>query len=97
MELDLDLLEEIVVNMFTKMKIQGITSLDADYYWDVPSKDIYNVYDEPEQLDIGQLSEDYEFLCNAYKGGYLVQHNFNKIASLLRYLSERPLHDIDQR
>lgn len=97
MELDIDLLEKIVMDIFAKIKKQGVTSLDADYYWDVPGKDIYNTYDEPEKLDIGQLSEDYELLCTAYKGGYLVQHNFRKVASLLRYLSEKSLHVIDQK
>lgn len=97
MELDLHLLEKIVVSMFREIKKQGVASLDADYYWDVPGTDIYNTYSEPRQLEIGQLTEDYELLCNAYKGGYLVQPNFRKVASLLRYLSESSLHDIVQK
>ncbi|EDT2960844.1 TPA: hypothetical protein R5S02_004642 [Salmonella enterica] len=91
MEVDIELLEKIVVTIFNEIKNQKTASLDVDYYWDVPGKDIYNPYNEPEKLDIGQLSEDYELLCTAYRGGYLVQHNFRKVASLLRYLSEVPL------
>lgn len=95
MELDINLLEKIVLRMFIDLKKQGIVSLDFDYYWEVPGKYIYNTYNEPKVLEIGQLSEDYKFLYTAYKNEYLVQHNFKKVASLLRYLAEKALHNID--
>lgn len=94
MELDINLLERIVLRMFIDLKKQGVVSLDSDYYWDVSGKDIYNAYNKPKLLEIGQLSEDYEFLYTAYENEYLVQHNFKKVASLLRYLAERSLHNI---
>ncbi len=94
-ELDLDLLEKIIVNIFSKIKEQNIIPLDVDYYWEVSGEEIYDIYQKPEQLDIGQLSEDYTFLCEAYRGNFLVQPNLRKVAALLRYLSERKMHDMN--
>lgn len=31
--------------------------VDADYFWSIPPDEIYNVYDQPTELTIGQLTE----------------------------------------
>lgn len=31
--------------------------VDADYFWSIPPDEIYNVYDQPSELTIGQLTE----------------------------------------
>ncbi|MEX6177324.1 hypothetical protein AB6G03_10215 [Providencia hangzhouensis] len=57
MKIELSLLEEAIVAIFKEMKVQGMDNidLDADFYWNVPSESIYDIYNEPTQLDIGQL------------------------------------------
>lgn len=34
--------------------------VDADYFWSIPPDELYDVYDQPAALTIGQLSESLE-------------------------------------
>jgi uncharacterized membrane protein YccC len=36
--------------------------LDQDYFWSIPPQERYNVYQEPMELTIGQLSESWQHL-----------------------------------
>lgn len=36
--------------------------LENDMFWAIPSDSLYDVYNEPKDLTIGQLSESWEFL-----------------------------------
>ena len=91
MKIKLNLLEEAVITIFNEMKEQGIDNidLDSDFYWNVPYASIYDVYNEPTQLDIGQLEDDYEILYEATEKALLVRHNLKNIAAILRYLAEK--------
>lgn len=55
MKIKLNLLGEAVITIFNEMKEQGIDNidLDSDFYWNVPYESIYDIYNEPTQLDIG--------------------------------------------
>lgn len=33
--------------------------LERDFFWSVPSDELYDVYTRPEELDIGQLTESW--------------------------------------
>src|SRR5712692_3438396 len=34
----------------------------ADFYWEVPPESLYSVKDQQQQLDVGRLSDDWEFI-----------------------------------
>ncbi|MBG5891592.1 hypothetical protein AB6F89_07265 [Providencia hangzhouensis] len=91
MKIELSLLEEAIVAIFKEMKVQGMDNidLDADFYWNVPSESIYDIYNETTQLDIGQLEADYEMLCKAKENELLIKYNLKNISGILRYLSEK--------
>ncbi|TCB95888.1 hypothetical protein E0L21_24355 [Kosakonia quasisacchari] len=91
MQIDLTLLEKVVTEIFTEMKNRGIDSvpLDADYYWNIPSEALYDPYQDPNQLDLGQLQDDYETLRLAHATGSLVSYNLKNIAAIMRFLSEK--------
>jgi hypothetical protein len=36
--------------------------LDRDFFWSLPQDQLYNVYEEPKNLNIAQLSESLDFL-----------------------------------
>lgn len=55
---------EIIFNLIiNKLKSDGIHKifLDDDFYWNIQSNLLYDPYNEPNQFDMGQLSEDYDF------------------------------------
>lgn len=91
MQVDLSLLEKAVSTIFSEMKRRGIDSvpLDADFYWNVPSESIYDPYNEPNQLDIGQLEDDYETLRLAQETDKLMGYNLKNVSAIIRYLSEK--------
>lgn len=41
---------------------QSEISIAHDFYWNVRSDALYDRYDEPANLDVGQLTEDWERL-----------------------------------
>lgn len=91
MQVDLSLLEKAVVTILGEMKRRGIDSipLDADFYWNLPSEAIYDPYNEPNQLDIGQLTDDYETLKLAQETDRLIGYNLKNVSAIMRYLSEK--------
>jgi hypothetical protein len=47
---------------------QGSIDLPGDFYCDVPAEALYDPYSEPRQLNLGQLSEDWEKLLSLVSG-----------------------------
>ncbi|EUD08673.1 hypothetical protein GKR59_07760 [Providencia alcalifaciens] len=90
MNINLNVLENAISSIFEEMKKNGIESvkLDSDFYWNVPSDALYDVYNEPK-LDVGQLEDDYDALLKAKGNEILVRYNLKNIAAILRYLAEK--------
>lgn len=80
MRVALSLIEKAVVTIIGEMKQRGMDSvpLDTDFHWNVPSVFIYDSYNEPAQLDIGQLTGDYETLKLAQEANKLIMYNIKK-------------------
>jgi len=91
MNIKISEIEECLNEIFQDLKSRGIDeiSLLADFYWNIPSEAIYEPYNEPPQLDIGQLEDDYLSLLNARDRKKLTGHNLKDLAALLRYISEK--------
>jgi hypothetical protein len=60
----LDEIEAIVAAVFSVLRDGGVETLDIDdgYYWNIPAEELQNFPGPPRDLDIGDLSEDWEFL-----------------------------------
>lgn len=58
-EVRVDLLRRVSQVLFDHLEsIEGPTiNLDRDYFWDLMSEQIYDVYNQPTEFTIGQLSE----------------------------------------
>lgn len=91
MEMDLNVLEKTIITIFGEIKKRGINciSLEADFYWTVPSESICDIYNEPNQLDVGQLEDDYEILRLAHETDQLMGYNLKNVSAIMRYLSEK--------
>lgn len=64
MKLNLSDLRLVSEKLFTHLEERGISSIElsGDYYWNIPKELKYNPYQEPTELDLGQLSADWENL-----------------------------------
>ena len=64
--------------------------IDKDLYWHIPEEDLYSVYEVPNNLTIGSLTEDWNFLQDVMLGKReILDYDLNKISILLRYLSNK--------
>jgi hypothetical protein len=62
--IDVDLLERASALLIRHLKEQAGAEvlLDHDYYWSVPATQVYDVYQAPKDLTIGQITECMEWL-----------------------------------
>src|SRR5262245_44308835 len=77
MRISLESLRLVSTALFDQIEARGYHSIDVppDYYWDVDRAQRHNLDAEPDNLSVGQLSEDWfnlqemlrdESLCAAY-------------------------------
>jgi len=63
--------------------------ISDDYYWFVPKAERYDVYKQPKELTIGQLTFDWEELSNIRKGASdPINYAFVWLAMLLLKIGE---------
>lgn len=93
-EIDLHTLKQvtnaILDHIINDLKIKKIAIKgDRDFYWEVPSDRLYAVKKEQPQLDMGRLSDDWEFLVPIKDDkNQAVALMLIHLAPLLRYLGE---------
>ncbi|MCP4608498.1 MAG: hypothetical protein GY845_07275 [Planctomycetes bacterium] len=84
-------LRSISEKLFTYLESQGVESLDVkvDYYWHIPKEQIYDPYQEPSELDLGQLTDDW---CELQKlldtDSQPITYCFVWLAAILRAIDE---------
>lgn len=66
-ELDIRELKAVIDAIFDHIihdvKVEKLTIKDEqDFYWDVPSNELYSVKGRQPQLEVGKLADDWEFL-----------------------------------
>lgn len=92
MEIDVVKLRAAVDRLFQHIiETRGVrrVELGSDLYWSMPEEELYNVADRPETLDIGRLSDDWEFISKLLNGETEpVAYQLTEVAPLLRRLGE---------
>lgn len=64
--------------------------VDADYYWSVPTEQLYSSYTEPTGLTLGQLSDDQRELTRIRIGAQPpLAYALVWLSSLLRFVGAR--------
>src|SRR5687767_12683225 len=81
-------LDRSLDHLITTRGITGV-ELGSDYYWEVPEADRYNVVDRPGELEIGRLSDDWQFVAELANSDTVpVAYQLTEIAPLLRRVGE---------
>ena len=94
MTINLDDLEKIILLLIKKMKQSKGDTLEIvnDYYWDVPKEVLYNPYKEPENITLGQLSEDLIEIQKVIEGKEPIVYDLKRVSCILKALSiENPI------
>lgn len=92
MELDVEKLKKIVDRLFQHIvERHGVRTVElgTDFYWAIPEDELYNVVDQPTELDVGRLSDDWEFVAKLLdEANSPVAYQLTEVAPLLRRLGE---------
>jgi hypothetical protein len=94
MQLSLVELRTICEKLFLHLEQQQlrVVELPVDYYWNIPKEQIYNPYQEPGKLDLGQLSDDWDELRKVLEeNGQPLAYDFVGLAAVLRAIGEHVL------
>ncbi|UOQ75691.1 hypothetical protein MUN84_13595 [Hymenobacter sp. 5516J-16] len=83
-------LEKVLLLSLQALKHQygqdGHIPLEQDFYWDIPKEQLYLVEENPEDLTIGQLSDDWRTVQEASEEDF-TSFDLLKASHLLRYIS----------
>jgi hypothetical protein len=99
---EVDLLElRRVVNRLLDHLIEtrGVRAvpLDDRYYWEVPAPDRYRMDVDPAALEVGDLTEDWEFVSRLLQEEDApVAYQLTELAPLLAYLGEVLARDLGE-
>ncbi|MGC5743710.1 hypothetical protein [Chryseobacterium sp. NFX27] len=64
-------------------------SLEKDLYWSIPDDKLYNAYQEPQDLTMGSLVEDWEFLQKILrKEREVLGYDFYKVSGILKSIGQ---------
>ena len=91
MEIKISDLRNITNLLFNHLESIGINKIEItkDFYWFIQKEELYNPYDKPQKIDLGQLSDDWDDLGKILKGqddpGYW---DFVDLSALLRFIGE---------
>ena len=91
MDISVDKLRKTANALLSHLEQSGITSvtISEDYYWDVPTDQRYDRYDEPREHTIGQLSDDLQELEQMIDGHRpMVGYGLVWLAAILRRIGE---------
>jgi hypothetical protein len=60
MEVKIKTLEKIVTLLLSKLRDEkgDVLQIESDFYWDISDDEIFNPYEQPSMLTLGQLSDD---------------------------------------
>lgn len=91
MDIYINDLQTIFDKLLQHVKEKGIESInvEADYYWNIPKEQLYNPYEQPSVLDLGQLSDDwYELRKIQHAEKEPIGYHLVWFAAILRVIGE---------
>jgi len=89
MKINFDEIQDTVIFMLSTFKEhKGVeVEIKSDFYWDISMEEIYNPYDEPRNITLGQISDDIIELRRAMKSGEIVPYDLKRLANILIAIS----------
>ncbi len=91
MEVRISELRDIWEAAFSYLEENNMSSvmLDVDYYWHIPLEECYNPYEKPQDMTLGQLSDDLINLRSMVKRDELIAYSLVWLSAVTRAVGER--------
>ena len=92
MDIEIKTLRSLCEQLLSLCEEKGyaIINLPVDYYWDVPTQSRYDPYQRPEDLTLGQLSDDWSELRKIIENGdsKAISYTLVWLAAVIRAIGE---------
>lgn len=85
-------LKNILLVLISKLEIldDSSFSLDKDLYWNIKDEELYNMYEEPKEITIGSLKDDWNFLQKILnEEREVIGYDFNKVSNILKIIGDK--------
>ncbi len=92
MNIELSELKAIFLLEINHLEELGYEKIEipVDYYWNIPQNVRYDPYKEPDNLDLGQLSDDWQDLQKIIRGeNDPVAYDLVWLSTILRAIGEQ--------
>ncbi len=90
MKINVNEFEQVVISMLNQLKQRSGETIeieDEDYYWAITEEELYNPMQKPNELTIGQLSEDWDNMESIlHKKRDPISYDFVKMSSLMQII-----------
>lgn len=90
MNVNIDEIEKITLFLLSELRDSNGSDVEInnDYYWDIlDDEELYNPYEEPKDLTLGQLSFDLDAIQRLANSDDAIAYDLKRLASILRALS----------
>lgn len=94
MKVKIDNLEKIISLLLKKLKNSkgNEIELDNDLYWAISSEELYNPYEEPKNMTLGQLEDEVNEIMRLMDTDDAIIYDLKRVANILTALSiENPI------
>jgi hypothetical protein len=88
-KVNIDELQKITSLLLSKLKDSKGNEIEIknDYYWDIAEDEIYNPYEDPKNITLGQLSDDLEEIQRLPKSDNAIMYDLKRLSNILKVLS----------
>lgn len=88
--LDIKRLIHVLSEELNKLNDADVIEFEDDPYWNILDKDLYDPYEEPKDLTMGSLTEDWLFLQKVLnKEREMIDYDLYKLGSILKFLGKK--------
>jgi hypothetical protein len=88
MKVNLDELNKITSLLLSKLKekLGNEIEVNSDFYWDISDEDIYDPYQEPKNITLGQLSDEITEFQNSINSQNGACYDLKLLSNILKAL-----------
>ncbi len=89
MNVNIDEVEKVALLLLSELRGSNGSNVEIsnDYYWDIEDEELYNPYEKPKDLALGQLSFDLDSIQRLVKSDNAIAYDLKRLACILRALS----------
>jgi hypothetical protein len=93
MKINVSELESVLASLFAELRERSVEEIEIDkedFYWAISKEDLYNPYIEPNELTLGQISDDLDHIHKlAEKKLPIISYDFVKLSSIFQLLGNK--------